>query len=268
MKKVFVLGALSLALGNVVMSQKSTELAFPLGEKIEFKVYYGWFALGEASMSLADSLRKRGSKHYYHSKIEARTVGLFSWLAGIDNSYWGFVNPQNYKTILSEKHLDERDGKVDQWNSFNYDRMQTDVRVIDHSATPAEEEKFSVDLTEDTYDMHGTYMYLRSQLGRKLQKGDSLLIKTYWSRKLYDFGMEYGGEEKIKFNGGKVKTKKYYGLFPVSRTFPKERAVTVYVLEKAGMTIPLLIEAEMKIGKVRCELKQYSIGGKELLTSE
>ncbi|MEQ8474437.1 MAG: DUF3108 domain-containing protein [Marinoscillum sp.] len=268
MKKGLIVAILAFLIVSESIGQKAKNLPFPLGERIEFKIYYGWFALGEASMSIVDTMPKKWNKSYYHTRVEARTVGLFSWLAGVDNLYWGYVSPDNYKTILSEKHLDEKDGKYDQWNVFDYDRMQTDVKVLDHSKPDEGIESFSVDLTQDTYDLHGTYMYLRSQLRRDFKKGDSLLVKTYWSKKLYDFGMEYAGEEKIKFNGGKVKTKKYYGLFPVSKTFPKERAVTVYVLEKAGMSIPLLIEAEMKIGKVRCELKEYTVGGKQLLTSE
>ena len=153
------------------------------------------------------------------------------------------------------------------WNVFDYKAMKTYVKEIEHDKGTGMQ-TFDVDLTSNTYDLHGTYMYLRSQLGQKFKKGDSLMFKTYWHKKLYNFGMEYGGEDKIKFNGEKVKVKKYYGLFPVSKTFPEEKAVTVYILEKDGLGIPLLIEAQMKIGKVRCELKSYEVRGQELIVSE
>lgn len=247
--------------------QAQNKVAFPLGEKITFKVQYGWFTLGEATMSLGDSLIFKNGKPHYQSHIEAGTVGMFSWLAGINNNYQGVVNVDNYKAIESEKHLNERDGKTDQWNIFDYRAMKTYAKEIEHDKGGGLK-TFEVDLTENTYDIHGTYMYLRSQLGRKFKKGDSIMFKTYWHTKLYNFGMEYGGEEKIKFNGDKVKVKKYYGLFPISKTFPDERAVTVYILEKDGLGIPLLIEAQMRIGKVRCELKSYEIKGQTLLVSE
>lgn len=250
-----------------LMGYSQTENLFPLGEKITFKIYYGWFALGEASMQLADSMSKEKSKHYYHTKVEAGTVGLFSWLAGIENTYSGMVSADDYKALKSEKHLDEREGKTDQWNTFDYEVMKTFVKEIEHDKGGGVK-SFDVDLTHNTYDIHGTYMYLRSQLGRKFKKGDSIMFKTYWHEKLYNFGMEYGGEERIKFQGDKVKVKKYYGLFPVSKTFPEERAVTVYILEKGGLGIPILIEAKMKIGKVRCELKSYEVKGEQLLRSE
>lgn len=256
---LFVIGVLA------GYSQGNTQ--FPLGEKITFKIHYGWFTLGEASMRLGDTLTQEGGKNYYHSKIEAGTVGLFSWLAGIDNNYSGLVSVDDYKALKSEKHLDERDGKSDQWNVFDYKKMKTYVKEIEHSKGEGMK-NFEVDLTDNTYDIHGTYMYLRSQLGRKFKKGDSLMFKTYWHDKLYNFGMEYGGEERIKFQGDKVKVKKYYGLFPVSKTFPEERAVTVYILERDGLGVPILIEAQLKIGKVRCELKSYEVKGKQLLSSE
>lgn len=248
------------------MSQKKSALDFPLGEKIKFKIYYGWFALGEASMSLADSMIVQGDQTYYHSFIEAKTIGLFSWMAGLQNEYWGYVNTANYKTIVSEKHLDERKGKFDQWNTFDYERMQTDVKIMDYSKDQPKKE-ISVNLNDMTYDLHGTYLYLRSKLWSGFEKGDAIHLNTYWEDKLYDFGMEYGGIERIKHNGNKYNAHKFYALFPVSATFPKERAVTVWVIEKNGMSIPLAIEAELKIGKVRCELKEYTIQGREYLST-
>lgn len=257
----------SILLFGLTLGQAQQQVDFPLGEKITFKIYYGWFALGEASMDIDDSLIREGEESFYHTKVEAGTVGLFSWLAGINNQYTGVVSTEDYKAIKSEKHLDERDGKSDQWNVFDYKEMKTYVKEIEHDKGKGLR-SFTVDLTQNTYDIHGTYMYLRSQLGQKFRKGDSIMFKTYWHEKLYDFGMEYGGEEKIKFNGQKVKVKKYYGLFPISKTFPEERAVEVYIMEKDGLGIPLLIEAKMKIGKVRCELKTYEVKGQELITLE
>lgn len=239
------------------------DIAFPLGEKITFKLHYGWFALGEATMSLDDSLIERGGKPYYHSKIEAGTVGVLSWMAGIQNEYEGFVSVGEYKTIESEKHLNEQEGKTDQWNVFDYDKMQTNVKEIKHFKEEGFK-TFDVDLTENTYDLHGSYMYLRSQLGRKFRKGDSLMFKTYWHTKLYDFGMEYGGEQKIKYHGEKVRVKKFYALFPISKTFSEKKAVSLYILDKGDVGIPLLIEAKMRIGKVRFELDNYQVNGQTL----
>lgn len=266
MNKRYIAAIALFWIAGAVFSQ-SSPLAFPLGEEITFKVYYGWFGLGEASMKLSPSLVEASGETYYHSNIEAQTIGLFSWLAGIHNVYWGDVNTKTYRPLRSETHLDTRKGKWDQWNSFDYKQLRTNVKIMDYSKDVPRRE-FSMDLTKNTYDMHGTYMYLRSKLAEKFKKGDSVLIKTYWEDKLYDFGMEYGGTERIKFNGEKVLTHKFYGLFPISSTFPEEKAVTVWVMQRNGMSIPLQIEAELKIGKVRCELKEYKVNGKAILISE
>ncbi|MFY0605244.1 MAG: DUF3108 domain-containing protein [Cyclobacteriaceae bacterium] len=248
-------------------SQSSVKTDFPLGEEIRFKIYYGWFALGEASLSLGSETIKKDNEEYYQSRIEAKTIGLFSWLAGLNNLYLGHVNVKDYKTVLSEKHLDERKGKFDQWNVFDYERMQTDVKIMNYRRDNPKKEVI-VNLNDSTYDLHGTYLFLRSKLWSGFEEGEKLMLNTYWVDKLYDFGMEYGGTERIRFNGKKVTTHKFYGLFPVSTTFPKEKAVVVWVLERNGMGIPLAIEADLKVGKVRCELKEYSVEGKELLKSE
>lgn len=265
-KFLFIVGLWCIS--NALFAQKSTksQLEFPLAEHIRFKVNYGWFSLGEASMTIGDSLVIRGGEQYYHNSIEAKTVGMFSWLAGVQNTYWGLVNTKNYKTIYAETHLDERKGKYDQWNTFDYQKMKTHVKMVNH--TKGTKKELDVKLTDKAYDLHGTYMFLRSELWRGYHVSDSIMLSTYWEDKLYDFGMEYGGMEKIKFNGEKVTTHKFYGLFPVSTTFPKEKGVVVWIMEREGMGIPILIEAELKIGKVRCELKDYMVDGVKVLSVE
>lgn len=246
----------------VFVSRAHAQPDFPLGEKITFRVKFGWLTLGKASMSLGGSVVSENGKEYYESYIEAKTVGPLSWVAGIENSYWGLVGTENFQALRSEKHLDEKDGKVDQWNEFEFDKLITHVKMIEHGKGGQIKEK-QVRLRENTYDLHGTYMYLRKNLWSGYGIGDSLLLSTYWGTKLYDFGMEYAGAAKVKFDGKKYLAHKFYGLFPVSSTFPKERAVSLFVFEKNGIGIPLLIEAELKIGKVKCELKSYQINGKE-----
>jgi len=269
MSKIAILSVLFVSTVYQVFSQEqqSPDFEFPLGEEIKFKISYGWFALGEASMSIGAEVVEKGGKPYYYNRIEAKTVGMFSWLAGLNNLYQGYVSPVDYKTIESEKHLDERRGKFDQWNQFDLEEMTTDVKIMDY-AKDSPKKEVTVQLREDSYDLHGTYMFLRSSLWKGFEEGEKLMLNTYWVDKLYDFGMEYGGTDRIKFNGKRVTTHKFYGLFPVSKTFPEEKAVTVWILEKNGVGIPLAIEADLKVGKVRCELKEYKGKGKELLTSK
>jgi hypothetical protein len=267
MKKFILLLFFMILVQSVAISQDTSKNAFPIGEKIKFKIYYGWFGLGEATMSLGDEIISKNGKEFYNSKIEAKTIGLFSWLAGLTNEYWGYVGTENYKTSIAETHLDERKGKFDQWNTFDWDKMVTNVLIMDYSRDNPKKE-VSVKLNSKTYDMHGTYMYLRSKLLSGHEVGDKIMLNTYWEDKLYDFGMEYGGTERIKFNGEKITAYKFYGLFPITKTFPKEKAVVVWVIERDGIGIPLIIEADLKIGKVRCELKEYSIKGKEIITAD
>ena len=232
---------------------------FPLNETLKFKISYGWFSLGEALVSIKDSLHFDKSEAYYRTTVDAGTIGLFSWLAGIEDHYEGLVHTETYRASYNEKQVRHRKENFDQWNSFDYENMKVYAKTKDY--LKKRDKSKVVDLTENTYDILGTYLFLRSRNWSGYRVGDSILIKTFYEDKLYDFGMEYGGEETIKFEGRRVKTSKFYILFPVSKTFPKEKAVTVWVTQRNQMTIPLQIEADMKIGKVWCELESYSVNG-------
>lgn len=240
----------------------SQEQQFPLDETLRFKLNYGWFSLGEAIVTIDDSLHYSEGEPFYKTSVIARTIGLFSWLAGIEDFFMGYISAKNYKPSYTEKRMRQRKENFDQWSAFDYENMKVYARSVDH-LNDEQQKKWEVDLTENTYDILGTYLFLRSRNWSGYNVGDSILIKTFFETKLYDFGMEYAGEEVIKFEGNKIQTSKFYILFPVSKTFPKQKAVTVWVTRRNRMTIPLIIEAHMKIGKVVCELQSYSAAGKD-----
>lgn len=248
------------ALSGFSQDGKRVERQFPLDETLRFKINYGWFSLGEAIVSIDDSLKYEQGDSFYNTEVTARTIGLFSWLAGIEDQFKGYINTRTYRPSYTEKKMRQRKENFDQWNYFDWENSKVHARSVDY-LNEGKQDQWTVDLTSNSYDILGTYLFLRSRNWQGYDVGDSILIKTFFEKKLYDFGMEYAGQETLKFEGKRVLTSKFYILFPVSKTFPKERAVTVWVTKRNNMTIPLQIEAHMKIGKVVCELKSYSVGG-------
>ncbi|WP_258105769.1 DUF3108 domain-containing protein [Marinoscillum sp. MHG1-6] len=230
---------------------------FRTGEKLEYSINYGWFRLGEAEAMVIDHRENQGGISQYSIELKARTVGFLSFIKNVEARYSSYLDTRTYKPVYSESQLLEGRDTWDQDNFFDYEKMIVDVRVRRNRA----DKRFSqrdVPLKENTYDILGTYMYLRNIDWGQLDVGDSLMLSTLYQKKIYDFGVESAGYETVTFEGEDYKAYKLYVLFPISTTFPKEKAVIFWVINRDGVHLPVMIEANMRIGRVTCELKGVS----------
>lgn len=83
------------------------------------------------------------------------------------------------------------------------------------------------------------------------------MITTLEDHKMWDFGIEFAGKDKIDFQGKSYPAYKVIVLFPVTRTFTEEKAVMFWVIEKDGVKLPVRIEANMRVGRMICELTEF-----------
>jgi hypothetical protein len=236
-------------------SKKTSGRYFEVGEKLEFSINYGWFKLGEAVAIHGERKNFMNGKDHYSVDLEAKTVGFLSFIKNVDAHFLSFLQTDSYKPTYSEKQVLEGKDEWDQTNYFNYKRMIADVNVYTNKKRP--HRHWIVDLEENTFDILGTYMYLRNVEWLDMNVGDSIMLGTLYEKKVYNFGIEHGGYETIKWDGNTYNAYKIYVLFPISRTFPEEKAVMFWVIEKDGIRLPVKIEANMRIGKVTCDLEKY-----------
>lgn len=233
------------------------ERYFRSGEKLEYSINYGWFKLGEAAAVHGERNNFINGNDHYSVDLKAKTVGFLSFVKNVDAHFLSFMKKDNFKPTYSEKQVLEGKDRWNQTNYFNYDSMTVDISV--NTNRPRPYRHWIVDVRKNTFDILGTYMYLRNVEWSKMRMGDSLMLSTLYERKVYDFGIENGGFEEIEWKGNTYKAYKLYLLFPISKTFPEEKLVIFWVIEKDGMRLPVRIEANMRIGKVRCELDGYSV---------
>jgi hypothetical protein len=245
------------ASGQTANATLSKERYFVSGEKLEFSINYGWFKLGEAVALHGERQNFMNGLDHYSVDVEAKTVGFLSFIKNVDAHFLSFLQKDSFKPTYSEKQVLEGKIRWDQTNYFNYDSMVADVSIHTNKNRP--HRHHLVDLNENTYDILGTYMYLRNIEWKRMEIGDSLMLSTQYEKRVYDFGIENGGFETIEWEGDEYKAYKLYVLFPVSGTFPEEKAVIFWVIEKDGIRLPVLIEANMRIGRVTCKLEKYSV---------
>ncbi len=219
-------------------------------EELNFKLSYGWFKIGKGLVRLNDD-----ATEHYSVYAEGQTVGLLGIFANLDDKFYANVDTSTLQPLSSIRDI--KDGRYwrHQENEFNHDSAQVHVDIIDYKDTSKNINRH-IEIPEPTFDILSSYLYLRSVDWSQRNVQDSVMVNTFYGKKIYNFGVEYAGQERIKFRGKKITTYKLYILFPNSTVFPEDKPVTVWITADENQ-LPLKVSAKFGIGRATAELIGY-----------
>lgn len=223
-----------------------------LGEKLDYKIQYGWFTIGRGNLWVDSSYHYPTGKQHLKVFCVGKTVGLVGALAYLDTYFESLIDMQSshplfsFRNVVFGKRLDIRFDKFD----YQQDSVFVDTYVQDLDSERSRQ--FSLE-PDGILDAMSTYVYLRNIPLDKLRPGDSFMLTTFFSNSLYRFGLELIGHEQVKYNGELIDTYKMFLLFPDTEAFP-ERKVSYVWTTADGRNIPIRLVAKMKYGTFKCEL--------------
>lgn len=238
--------------GLICQSQVLDVYPFETGEILKYKIRYGWFTIGEAEVN-----------HEYPSKADtfnvnvvAYTTGIVNWIAPLYDSLSTSIDKSTLHPVRAYANRREGKDRRKELDFFDFERDTAQMIVFEDDQIVKER---MVAINDSLYDMLSTYAFLRTRDYGRMSPGDSLMMKVYYEGRRYDFGIEYEQLVKKETLLGEVNTHAMYILFPISGTFPKPHMVKVWVTADEHQ-VPVLIEAQMKFGKARCELIEWKRG--------
>lgn len=227
---------------------------YQIGEKLDFRVKYGWFTIGKASVNIPKDTVVNDSDNYLVHVI-AETAGLLGFFNNTQDRFVETVNKEDFKPFYSSQNFQDGRDRDIQENFYDFDSgkvVVTKYKLTDNDFKPPK----TYDLDSNAFGMMSSYLYLRNLNFHHLKIEDSVMMNVFFGKKHYDFGLEYAGQEEIKTEYGRIMTHKMYVLFPVTTTFPKARSVIVWTTIDKNQ-LPLKVEAHLKFGKVVCDLVAY-----------
>lgn len=252
--KNYILGfLLNLSVVSFVLADKP-DYPFIVGEELNFKVKFGWFTVGKAKIKITSDTTNNIQPSFY-VYIEARTAGLLGFFKHTVNQFDAIISKSELKTSVATQNFLDNQKRDIQKNYFYYEKGKVKVEKVNYEKGIKHAPKL-YDIDSNTLDILSTYLHLRSVNVKSIQAEDSIMVKTFFGKKTYEFGMGYAGNESINTQIGKIKAHKLHLLFPVSTAFPKPKAVTVWATMGKNQ-MPLKIEAQLKFGRVYCDLVSY-----------
>jgi len=230
---------------SFAQSQKS----FSFGEKLKYKVYYGFINGGEAVLEVRKG--EYEGKVANHLYLNGKTVGLASTLYNVDDTYESFTDPQTDWPYYSIRKIHEnryRHFSTQTWDHWS----RTDSSIVVSSKTG------KVVVVKGCQDILSSFYYLRHQMLKNRPKKDQLIVvDTYFTDEKFPLMVRFKGYETVKTKFGEVQCMKFMPVVQTGRVFKSKDDMTIWFSNDDNF-IPIRIRFEIFVGSVYCDLVDYS----------
>jgi len=218
--------------------------AFIQGEKLVYKVHYGFIDAGYAEIEIQNEDKKIGNKDVYHVIGKGYSNGTFDLFFKVRDRYETYIDKTNNSPLLFIRRVDEGGYKISQNQIFNHTQ----------NTVTSEGKIFSV--PTKIQDMLSAFYFARNIDYSAAEKGQVFAIPTFIDNEIFQMKMRYVGKETIKTAFGKIRCLKFRPLIQKGRVFKHEEDLAVYVTDDLNH-IPIRAEAKILVGSIKMDLESY-----------
>lgn len=228
--------------------------SFKQGEKLRYRVTYGFMDAGEAVLEVKATSKKGGGRDLHHVKGTGKTLGGFNSFYKVEDVYESYIDKKSIMPWFFDRDVNEGGYEIKQNYAFKQNLSKVNNGKKD----------FNIQL--GTQDMISSFYRARTLNFNNLTKGKTFAFKCFMDDENYTLKIKYVGDEIIKIRGGKFKCHKFVPVVQTGRYFKHEEDVEFWVTADKNK-IPVLVKAKIPVGTVKLHLVEWS-GLKNDLTSK
>ncbi|MEN6456509.1 MAG: DUF3108 domain-containing protein [Prolixibacteraceae bacterium] len=221
-------------------------------EKLKYDLRYSVFKGGEAKLTATNTTYEGMPAIHYH--LEGNTTGVTDRLFSVHDIYESWVNPETTLPYKFIRNVKER----------NY-RYYNETRFFQENDSLSSTRSGGKKVPHNMADILTAFFYLRQHnYLDKLDKGEEFTIPVYHADEYFMMTVKYLGTEKIK---SKMGTKECHVISPrvdKGKLLKRSDGLKFYITKDEDR-IPLLLEFDMVIGSLKCELDSYKKQGVDQL---
>ncbi len=218
-------------------------IAFGVGEKLDFDIGYGFINAGFASMEVREIIEYEG-RPCYKIVSTANSNKFFSSFYKVEDQVTSVVDAIGIFSWYFEKNL--REGSYRSDRSYSLDQ-------INHVAY---DNKDTIDIARYTQDALSVLYYARTQ---DLKVGKSIYIDNFTDGKNYPLEVRVLRKETIKVKAGKFDCIVVEPLLQTAGIFKHEGKLTVWLTDDR-LKLPVLMKSKVLVGSISAELTGYTLG--------
>ncbi|MEM9895965.1 MAG: DUF3108 domain-containing protein [Bacteroidota bacterium] len=226
------------------------------GEVLEYRLAYGWFSLGRATMVTAEKKDDRYQRDSYKIDIAGKTGGLLGAFASVNDVWGGVFDKEDFKPYYSYRDVQEGDYILDEKVYFDYDQKKIILKQVFGKDKVIRPTRYFDIEKDETYDLMAGIAFTRSIDYKKLNPGDTIRMDTYFDKEFYNFEMVYEGIKSIRTKVGRLNAYKIVPIMPDNKLFRGRNPISIWFSADSNR-LPLKVEADMFFGSAYCELTGY-----------
>lgn len=244
---VGLVGFLLLMSSSALVTYPSvTNKSFQVGEKLRYRVTYGFIDAGEAILEIKSTTKKGNNRELIQAVGTGRTLGGFNAFYRVEDSYETFMDAKGIFPWFFVRRVDEGGYKINQDYAFKQDKSKVDN---------GKGKEFKIPM--GVQDMISAFYYARTLDFKNMKKGKTFEFKCFMDDELYNLKIKYVGDEAIHIRKGKFNCHKFVPVVQTGRYFKSEEDVNFWVTNDENK-IPILVKAKIPVGVVKMHLVEWS----------
>jgi len=228
------------------------------GERILFKLHYGFINAGEAEMRIDQDIHLVNNRPCYKIDILGYSVGVFDMMLRIRDTWGSYLDTAAIISQRSYRYIEEGRYRKNEMINFDHSRQVAVLNKLDKH-TKELVEKVEYQIPENVQDLVSGYYYLRTIDYNSLPEGTKIKVTGFFDKELYHMEIKYLGKERLKTKLGHYDALVMSPVMPDNKMFDGENSIKVW-LSDDQYKIPLKIKAKMFVGAVEVDIIEYQKG--------
>lgn len=219
--------------------------AFKSGEKLTFRIHYGFVDAGEAVLEVKDSPYSFDGRKAYHIVGTGRSLGAFNWVFKVRDRYETYMDKEGLFPYRFIRDISEGGYTKHQDYTFSPKKRAVRTHREREYATP-----------EFVQDMVSSFFYARTLDYSNAKPGDIFTITTFVDNEIYPLKIKYKGTEEVKMREGKFRCMRFVPVVQEGRIFKTEEDMSVWITDDKNK-IPILVQSKILVGSIKMEMVEY-----------
>jgi len=220
---------------------KNVESAFKIGEKLNYRMKYGFFTAAEAEIRVEDSPTKFAGQPVYHIIAEGKTAGAFDVFYKVRNRYETFVDRTTLEPYFYAENRRE--------SSYKH----TDKVTFDHEKNTVTAAKGTFPSKGKVFDFVSAYYFARCIDVSKIKIGEKFDLQYFLEDGIHTLSITYVGKEKAECSMGTFNCLKFNPTIIPGRIFRKDSKLYLWITDDNNR-IPVRAKVELVVGSLTMDL--------------
>lgn len=226
--------------------KKVENKAFKPGEKLIYRLSYGIFDAGEATLTVDETSKEVNGRKLWRVKGIGKTISAFEWFYKVNDRYESYMDAEGMFPWMFVRRVDEGGYKIEQDYTFFQHLNKVDNGNGKDFKVPSM-----------VQDMISSFYYARTLKYDLAKIGDTYLVNIFLDDELYPTKIKFLGKEVVKTRTGKYRCLKFAPVVQEGRVFNSEEDLTIWITDD-GNKIPIMAKANLKVGSMKMHLVEWA----------